>query len=149
MSWHRLPEGLYRGPLVVTRLRDPRRNAAPGIPPFLECWALLDTGATHSIVDVGQIAERLDLRVHDQRRMAVAGASTHVASAADTAPLRPVYEVGVAFPDFDFEERTVRVSGMTLPGPFWMLIGMDLLDGTRLAMECRGSERWLRWEPLR
>jgi hypothetical protein len=38
---------------------------------------------------------------------------------------------------------------MTLPGPFWMLIGMDLLDGTRLAMECRGSERWLRWEPLR
>ena len=29
------------------------------------------------------------------------------------------------------------------------VVGMDLLDGTRLALECKGSERWLRWEPLR
>lgn len=143
MTWHRLPDDVYRGPVVVARVHapePPQHAGAPGrVARFVECWALLDTGATHSVIDVAQVAARLRLPTHDHRHLALAD--------RDAAPT-PVHEVGVSFPDFPFPTRHVRVSALRLPGPFWMLVGMDLLDGTRLALEWRGRDRWLRWEPL-
>ncbi len=139
MSWHRLPE-LYEGPVVIARLFDPSaRLRGDDSPAFVECWALLDTGATHSVIDTEQVVGRLGLAQHDRRYMAGADrAHEHT----------PVYEAGVSFPDFGFPRRRVRMTGMKLPGPFWMLIGMDLLRNTRLAMEWRQEARWLRWESL-
>jgi predicted aspartyl protease len=146
MSWQQLDDRLYAGPLVRVRLHDPsvarRRKTATAeqrIVSFVECWALIDTGATHSIVDTDQVAQRLELRVHDTHRLTLAGRARAQA---------PVHEVELEVPDHPFPTRRVRVASMALPGPFWMLIGMDLLDGTRLSLECGPSGRWLRWEPL-
>jgi predicted aspartyl protease len=140
MSWQRLDTKLYRGPLVLTRLFNPDPTSyLRGAPPFIECWALLDTGATDSIVDSEQIARRLMLETYDTRRLAVAG---RVRAEA------PVHEVGIRLPEHPFPEKRIRVAGMKLPGPFWMLIGMDLIEGTRLSLECGPEGRWLRWEPL-
>ncbi len=117
-----------------------RRHAPDGarLTSFVECWALIDTGATHSAIDPEHVAAPMALTTYDTRRMVLPNRAL-----AETS----VHEVGVSFPDFVLERRTVRVSSMRLPGPFWMLVGMDLLDGTRLELDVRGRERWIRWTP--
>jgi predicted aspartyl protease len=143
VTWHQLNNRLYDGPLVLTRLHAPRRRQATSAerdaPAFVECWALLDTGATHSIIDSVEVAQRLALRSFDTHRMRLAGSLRAEA---------PVHEVFLELPDHPFPQRRVRVASMKLPGPFHMLIGMDLLKSTRLSLECGPDGHWLRWEPL-
>lgn len=144
-GWRRLDAALYEGPLVLARVHDldideRRRRAEEGarLTTFVECWALIDTGATHSAVDPEKIASPMELRAYDRRRMVLPDRGV-----ADLT----VHEVSVVFPDFGIPRRTVRVSSMRLPGPFFMLVGMDLLEGTRLELDVRGRERWIRWTP--
>lgn len=144
-GWRRLDAALYEGPVVLVRVYDldldARRQRAPEgarLTSFVECWALVDTGATHSAIDPERVATALELKTYDRRRMVLPDRGV-----ADV----PVHEVAVVFPDFPLPRRNVRVSGMRLPGPFWMLVGMDLLQGTRLELDVRGKERWMRWAP--
>lgn len=144
MTWQRLDRSDYAGPIVAASIRVPRTvplttPLGEPLPDTVQCLALLDTGATHSILDLDHVAATLQLQAHDTRRMAFAGLSRAEA---------PVYEVGVSFPDFPLPERMIRVSGLRLPGPFALLVGVDLLRGTRFAMEWSDDGPWLRWEPL-
>ncbi|MCB9679995.1 MAG: hypothetical protein H6733_00860 [Alphaproteobacteria bacterium] len=139
-SWQRLDPTLNPGPVVRARIVDLDASARVGTDHVVDCWALIDTGASHSVVDNERVARVLGLQEYDRRRMALA---------EQGLVELPVYEVAVSFPDFTLPEQVVRVSGMRLPGPFWMLIGMDLLDRTRLELDVRGDERWLRWTPVR
>lgn len=136
-SWHRLDGTAYDGPIVVARVAPARPR--PGWPPFVECPALLDTGATHSVLDLPRVARTLGLTPVDARRMRVAG---------PTPVELPVVEAVVTFPGFALPARHLRVGAVDLPPAFALLIGMDLLDGTRLAMEWGPEGRWLRWERL-
>lgn len=145
-GWIRLDRELYAGPLVRARVHDldlrRRQEAAPPgmrLTATVGCWALIDTGATHSGVDPDAIVAPLDLRPHDTRRMVLAERGR-----VETA----VHEVAIDFPDFPVPRRIVRVSAMRLPGPFSVLVGMDLLAGTRLELDLRGAECWLRWRPV-
>ena len=135
-DWVRLLPG-WDGPLVRAALVAPPGTAHPLA--RLDVTALVDTGATHTIVDTTRVAEALALRAVDRQVLRVAG--------RDRAAM-PVCEVGLAFPDFSFPLRRVRVGALDLPPPFAVLIGMDLLDGTRLALEWRAGARWMAWEPL-
>ncbi|HMV66476.1 MAG TPA: retropepsin-like aspartic protease [Myxococcota bacterium] len=131
--WVRLLDG-YDGPRLPARALHPDRPGAPG----LDLVALLDTGATHSVVDLDRVVAGLGLAQRDVQRLRVAGARAEV----------PTYEVMLSLPDLPFPTRRLRVAGMQLPEPFAMLLGMDLMRGTRLALEWRDDGRWLRWEPL-
>jgi hypothetical protein len=135
VSWQRLDDRRYAGPLVQVLLSP--TGAQPAAP--LACTALIDTGATHSIVDSEQVAGPLRLRTIDLHRLAVAG---HQRAEV------PVHELWLDLPDHPFPARRVRVASMRLPGPFQMLIGMDLLQGSRLSLELGANGHWLRWEPL-
>lgn len=139
-GWHRLDERTWDGPVVaaLVHAERPRASGDPR-PVVIECRALIDTGATHTIIDQARVAELLGLQQLDRRRLALAGAQR-----AEV----PVHDVPVTFPDFPLPTRRVRVAAMTLPGPITMLVGMDLLQGTRLAFEFGPQGRWLRWEPL-
>lgn len=134
MSWFRLDPDLHPSPLVRVEVHD--LDARGPAPRALRAWGLIDTGASHSAVDLEAVTQALDLRVHDHRTMVLA---------EHGATRLPVHEVALAFPDFDLPRRVVRVSSMRLPGPFVVLLGMDVLDGTRLELDVRGGERWLRW----
>jgi hypothetical protein len=131
--WVRLLDG-YDGPLVQARLQHPDQPATPA----LTCAALLDTGATHTIVDLERVVAALGLPQRDLQRLRVAGARAEM----------PVYEVMLTLPDLPFAPRRLRVGGMALPAPFAALLGMDLMKGTRLAIEWGAQERWVRWERL-
>lgn len=144
-GWVRLDRELYAGPLVRARVHDldlrRRQEAAPPglrLTATVGCWALIDTGATHSGIDPDAIVTPLELRLHDVRSLVLAGRGR-----VET----PVHEVAVDFPDFPVPRRIVRVSAMRLPGPFSLLVGMDLLAGTRLELDLRGEACWLRWRP--
>lgn len=136
MAWHLLDPTVFPGPCVRVRLADAEGGRSDGA---LDGWALLDTGATHSVVDVERVVGPLRLRTLDLRTLALAGSAGVEA---------PVYAVAAAFPDHPVPDRSLRVSALRLPAPLLMLVGLDLLDGTRLAMELSGTDRWLRWEPL-
>lgn len=130
-----MDDAAYRGPLVQAELSSLSPEAAD---PVL-CRALIDTGAHTSIVDVDRVVGRLGLPQLDVSRLELAGRGrTEVA----------IVEVGLWFPDFGFARRRARVASLALPAPFCMLVGMDLLEGSRLALEVGTDGHWLRWEPL-
>lgn len=133
----------WPGPLVRVRLHDPavahRRARAPHGTPVVhavDVLGLVDTGATHSIVDLAHVVGPLELVTHDTRRMIQ----------ADHGPLDlPVVEVDLELPDFPLPRRTLRAGGGNLPGPFAILLGMDVLDGTHLELATVDGASWLRW----
>jgi predicted aspartyl protease len=132
--WIRLDHSDYDGPLVRVVVANPDRPDLPA----LAARALLDTGATHTVLDAAAAAA-LQLRGLDVHRTRVAGAGR-----AEGIVHAPV----LSFPDHPFPSRRVRVSAMPLPSAFQLLLGMDLLRGARLALEWGDGARWLRWEPL-
>lgn len=142
MSWVRGLPG-WPGPLVRARLVDPaaphrRARAAAGEPVVhaVDVLALLDTGATHSIVDLEHVANPLSLRALDTRRMVQADRG-----AVDL----PVFELDLETTDFALPRRPLRVGGASLPGPFALLLGMDALEGTHLEIAVRDGGMWVRW----
>ncbi len=115
-----------------------RARAAAGEPVLhaVDVLALIDTGATHSIVDLAHVATPLSLRAMDTRRMVQADRG-----AVDL----PVFELELDLPDFGLPRRALRVGGANLPGPFAILLGMDALDGTHLEITAKDGASWVRW----
>jgi predicted aspartyl protease len=138
--WHRLDGTAYDGPLVVARIARPAVPPDPAWPSYIELPALIDTGATHSIVDPDRVAGPLGLRHVDHRRMRVAGPGGRTTM--------PVFEAAVHFPAFRLPRRVLNLGATQLPPAFGLLIGMDLLEGTRMAIEWARDGRWLRWETI-
>ncbi len=131
--WIRLAEG-YDGPRVRALAVAPT-----GAHPPLPVLALIDTGATGTLIDRRRVAHPLGLRAVDRQVVRTAGREPATMD---------VHELGLRFPDFPVPGRVLRVGAVDLPQPFAVLVGMDLLEGTRLALEWRAGERWLRWEPI-
>lgn len=136
-DWVRLLEG-WAGPLIRVRLTSPPEAARPLV--TLDVTGLLDTGATTTLVDRARVVEPFGLPILDREILHVAG--------RDRAAVH-VFELGIDFPDFAFPLRRRRVGAMALPPPFAVLIGMDLLRGTRMAIEWDDDGRYLAWEALR
>ncbi|MCB9664729.1 MAG: hypothetical protein H6732_11495 [Alphaproteobacteria bacterium] len=133
MPWLELIPSTDHGPLL-----DVLVEGGAGQPP-LTCRALLDTGASHSAVDLERVAVPLGLPRLDRRWMVLA---EHGAVEVD------VHEVGLRFPQVDLPRWWGRVHAMRLPRAFEVVVGMDVLDGTRLEVEVRGGVRRVRWSLL-
>lgn len=103
----------------------------------LTCWGVIDTGASQTTVDLEKVIEPLGLLLLDAHE---------VHSVGSKAPISVNQYWGrIAFPDFPFAPRQLKLIGMPLAGPFFALIGMDLLADTRFSYDGRGS--WFTWEP--
>lgn len=137
-AWHPLDPEYYRGPVVRVVLGTPPEPHHR--PRKIEGMALIDTGATHSMLDFQRVATPLGLRAVDHETMRFAGPR----GPRDV----PVYEAALAFPDFDLPSRIHRISGIDLPGPFIALIGMDLLNNTRFSLHWSDDGCFLHWTSI-
>jgi hypothetical protein len=132
-GWQRLDPTRYAGPVL-----DVTVCAAAG-GPALPVRALLDTGASHTMIDTVRVAAALALPVREHRPMRL-GASPH--------PALPVHAVDLLVPRHGITRRGLLAASMSLPDAFEVLIGMDALARSRVALQLGDDAWWLLWEDL-